>query len=88
MRTQLSFTIRVHLVKQSKELEEEDFGIALKDGNKFTIIVKTNGEFYETLWHEFAHATQELIGNKFEDEELPTKIEDFIRNYLRSRKNS
>ncbi|MCD6427736.1 MAG: hypothetical protein J7L03_06565 [Caldisericaceae bacterium] len=88
MRTQLSFTIRVHIIKQSKELNDEDFGITIKEGKNSTIIVKMTGEFYETLWHEFAHATQELIGNKFEDEELPTKIEDFIRNYLRSRKNS
>ena len=85
MRTQVSFTIKIHIVKNSKYLNDEDFGITIKEGKNSTIYIKMTGEFYETLFHEFAHATQELIGNKFEDEAFPTMLEDFIRNYLRKR---
>ena len=88
MRTQLSFKITVHFVKSTHHLEDEDFGVTIKEGHDSTIYVRFGGEFYETLFHEFAHATQELIGNKFEDETFPTLIEDFIRKYLRERREN
>ena len=85
---QLTFHITVHIVKKTKELNDEDFGITIKKGPDSTIYVKANGDFYETLFHEFVHATQELIGNQFDDHELCFLAEDFIRKYLRERKNT
>ncbi len=76
-----TYNIKIRFVTNSKHLSPEDFAVTDFDGiSNFTVYVRNNPSWIESLAHEFGHVFCGIANNlcDFTDESFPRELEDLI----------